>query len=61
MAKIKVTQVKSKIGSTQRQKRTLEALGLKKISATVEQEATPQILGMVKKVSHLVKVEEVEE
>lgn len=59
MAKIKVTQVKSKIGSTQRQKRTLEALGLKKISATVEQEATPQILGMVKKVSHLVKVEEI--
>ncbi len=59
MAKIKVTQVKSKIGSTQRQKRTLEALGLKKISATVEQEATPQILGMVKKVNHLVKVEEI--
>lgn len=57
MAKIKITQVKSKIGSTVRQKRTLEALGLNKISATVEHEATPQILGMVAKVQHLVSVE----
>jgi len=59
MAKIKVTQIKSKIGSTERQKRTLEALGLKKMHATVEVEATDQILGMVEKVHHLVKVEEV--
>ena len=58
MAKIKITQVKSKIGSTDRQKKTLEALGLSKINATVEHEATPQILGMVAKVQHLVSVEE---
>ena len=58
MAKIKITQVKSKIGSTERQKNTLEALGLNKISATVEHEATPQILGMVAKVQHLVSVVE---
>jgi large subunit ribosomal protein L30 len=51
MAKIKITQVKSKIGSTQRQKKTLEALGLRKMHSTVELEATPQILGMVTKVN----------
>ncbi|BAX79532.1 50S ribosomal protein L30 [Labilibaculum sp. A4] len=58
MAKIKITQVKSKIGSTDRQKKTLEALGLNKINATVEHEATPQIKGMVAKVQHLVSVVE---
>ena len=58
MAKIKITQVKSKIGSTDRQKKTLEALGLNKINAIVEHEATPQILGMVAKVQHLVSVVE---
>ena len=58
MAKIKITQIKSKIGSSARQKKTLEALGLKKINGTVEHEATPQIKGMVAKVSHLVTVEE---
>ena len=57
-AKIKITQVKSKIGSNPRQKRTLEALGLRKMNQTVEKEATPQILGMVSKVKHLVKIEE---
>ncbi len=57
MAKIKVTQVKSKIGSTLRQRRTLEALGLKKMNATVEHEDTPEILGMVAKVRHLVSIE----
>jgi len=57
MAKIRVTQVKSKIGSEKRQKRTLEALGLKKMQSSVEVEATPQILGMVNKIIHLVKVE----
>jgi len=56
MAKIRVTQVKSKIGSEKRQKKTLEALGLKKMQSSVEVEATPQILGMVNKVIHLVKV-----
>lgn len=59
MAKIKVTQVKSIIDRSKRQKDTIRALGLKKVNATVEHEATPQILGMVAKVSHLVKVEEV--
>jgi large subunit ribosomal protein L30 len=57
MGKIKITQVKSAIGRTARQKRTLVALGIKKLNQTVEMEATPQILGMVAKVSHLVKVE----
>lgn len=58
MAKIKVTQVKSIIDRSERQKRTMIALGLKKMNASVEVEATPQILGMVNKVNHLVKVEE---
>jgi large subunit ribosomal protein L30 len=59
MAKIKITQTKSGIDRSERQKLTLQALGLNKLNATKEVEATPQILGMVKKVSHLVKVEEV--
>jgi large subunit ribosomal protein L30 len=59
MKKIKITQVKSGIDRSERQKQTLIALGLKKLHATKEVEATPQILGMVNKVSHLVKVEEV--
>lgn len=59
MGKIRITQKKSKIGQTVRQKRTLEALGLKRINHTVELEATPQILGMVRKISHLLSVEEV--
>lgn len=58
MAKIKITQVKSRIGASQRQKKTLDALGLRKLNQTVEHEATPQILGMVGKLSHLVSVEE---
>ena len=57
MAKIKIKQVKSKINCTYRQKRTLTALGIKKINQVVEVEATPQILGMVNKVQHLVSVE----
>ncbi|MEO5782336.1 MAG: 50S ribosomal protein L30 [Ginsengibacter sp.] len=56
MALIKITQVKSGIDRSERQKLTLKALGLNKLNATKEVEATPQILGMVKKVSHLVKV-----
>ena len=59
MKKIKITQVKSGIDRSERQKQTLIALGLKKMHATKEVEATPQILGMVNKVSHLVKVEEI--
>jgi len=56
MGKIKVTQVRSAIGRTARQKRTLEALGIRKLHQTIEVEATPQILGMIRKVSHLVEV-----
>ena len=56
MKKIKVTQVKSVIDRSERQKRTMIALGLKKMHAVVEHEATPQILGMVAKVHHLVEV-----
>jgi large subunit ribosomal protein L30 len=59
MARIKITQVKSKIGSDKTQKATLEALGIKKLNHSVEHEVTPQILGMVAKVKHLVVVEEV--
>ena len=59
MAKIKVTQVKSKIRRPQRQKRTLEALGLKKMNQVVEHDASPAISGMVHKVKHLVSVEEI--
>jgi large subunit ribosomal protein L30 len=58
MAKIKITQIKSRIGSSKRQKRTLDALGLKKVRSTVEKDATPQIMGMVNKVRHLVSIEE---
>jgi len=59
MGKIKVTQVKSAIGRTVRQKRTLVALGIRKMNQTIEVEGTPQVLGMVNKVKHLVTVEEV--
>ncbi|HNP54371.1 MAG TPA: 50S ribosomal protein L30 [Ferruginibacter sp.] len=59
MKKIRVTQVKSTIDRPERQKKTMVALGLKKLNAAVEVDATPQILGMVKKVNHLVKVEEI--
>ena len=58
---IRITQVKSGIDRSERQKRTLIALGLKKINAFREVEATPQILGMIKKVDHLVKVDAVSE
>lgn len=58
MAKIKITQVKSGIDRPERQKKTLKALGLTKLHATKEVEATPQVLGMVTKVSHLVTVEQ---
>ncbi|MBN2519953.1 MAG: 50S ribosomal protein L30 [Bacteroidales bacterium] len=57
MAKIKIRQKRSKIGLSKRQKRTLEALGLGRINKTVNVEATPQILGMVNKVNHIVEIE----
>ena len=59
MKKIKVTQIKSVIDRAERQKRTMIALGLKKLNASKEVEATPQILGMINRVSHLIKVEEI--
>ena len=59
MAKIKITLIKSRIGSNKRQKGTLDALGLGKISSSVEHEANASILGMVAKVKHLIRVEEI--
>jgi large subunit ribosomal protein L30 len=59
MSKIKVTQIKSVIDRSERQKRTVEALGLKKINHSVEVEATAAIIGMVRKVNHLVAVENI--
>ncbi len=58
MGKIKVKQLKSGIKRPKNQKRTLEALGLKKIGQVVEHDATPSILGMIDKVKHLVSTEE---
>jgi large subunit ribosomal protein L30 len=57
MATIKIKQVRSKIKCPKVQKLTLEALGLRKMNAVVEHEATPQILGMVERVKHLVEVQ----
>ncbi|MFN4284705.1 MAG: 50S ribosomal protein L30 [Lacibacter sp.] len=59
MKKVKITLVKSPIDRPERQKLTLKALGLNKTNASKEVEATPQILGMIQKVQHLLKVEEV--
>ena len=59
MKKIKITLVKSPIDRPERQKLTVQALGLNKTNSTKEVEATPQILGMLRKVTHLVKVEEI--
>jgi len=59
MTKIRVTQVKSKIRRPQNQKRTLDALGLRKMNQVVEHEATPSIIGMVNTVKHLVSFEEI--
>jgi large subunit ribosomal protein L30 len=59
MAKIKVQQINSRIGSTKRQKATLDALGLTRMNRVVEHEDTAQIMGMIRKVHHLVKVEKV--
>ena len=57
MAKIRITQKRSQIKRPQSQKRTLQALGLRKMNQTVEVEATPQIQGMVRKINHLLEVE----
>lgn len=58
MATIKIKQVKSRIGAPKDQKRTLDALGLKKMNRVVEFEDNPAIRGMVNKVKHLVSIEE---
>ncbi|MDA0881891.1 MAG: 50S ribosomal protein L30 [Bacteroidetes bacterium] len=58
MGKVVITQVRSAINRPKRQKATIQALGLKKLNVPVEKEATPQIMGMIRKVNHLVKVEE---
>jgi large subunit ribosomal protein L30 len=57
MAKLRITQIKSKIGSNERQKNTLHALGIRKMHQTVEHDDSAVIVGMVEKVRHLVKVE----
>ncbi|MBS1657321.1 MAG: 50S ribosomal protein L30 [Chitinophagales bacterium] len=59
MAKIRITQIKSGIDRTDRQKRTIRALGITKLNVPVVHEDTPQIQGMITKVHHLVKVEKV--
>lgn len=59
MGKIKVTQIKSAIDRPKKQKLTIKALGLGKLNKSVEVEMTPQIAGMVNKVSHLVSVTEI--
>lgn len=58
MATIKIKQVRSAINRPARQKKTIQALGFKKLNQTIEKEATPQILGMIKKVEHLIEVVE---
>jgi large subunit ribosomal protein L30 len=57
MAKVRITQVKSIIDRPEKQKRTVRALGFTKMHQVVEVEGTPQVMGMIKKVAHLVKVE----
>jgi large subunit ribosomal protein L30 len=59
MAKVRITQVRSIIKTPQDQKDTIRALGFKKLGQTVEHDASPQILGMAKKVAHLVKIENI--
>ncbi|MCD0488014.1 50S ribosomal protein L30 [Pedobacter sp. MC2016-14] len=59
MAKIKITQVKSIIDRSERQKRTMQALGLTKLNQSVEVEANAAIIGMVRKVNHLVAIESI--
>ena len=58
MKKLKIKQVRSGIGRPERQKRTLRALGFKRLNQTIEVEASPQVEGMINKVSHLVEIVE---
>ena len=59
MKKVKITLVKSPIDRPERQKLTLQALGLNKTNSSKEVEATPAVLGMIRKVEHMLKVEEI--
>ncbi len=59
MATLKITQTRSQIGQTERHRGTLRALGLGKIGRSVERDESPQVLGMLRKVRHLVKIEQV--
>lgn len=59
MSKVKITQIKSGIDRPERQKKTLRALGIRKLNHSVEKENTPQIQGMVRQVNHLIKVENI--
>jgi large subunit ribosomal protein L30 len=59
MNKLRIKQVKSGIGKPLRQKRTLQALGIRRMHQTVEVDPTPQIMGMIEKVRHLITVEEI--
>ena len=59
MAKVRITQVRSGIKGTQRQNKTLDALGINKMHNPVEKELTPQVAGMIKAVKHLLKVENI--
>ena len=61
MARLKITQIKSRIGATKRQCANLDALGLKKITASVEHDDSAIIKGMIERVQHLVKVEKLAE
>ncbi|MEJ5307205.1 MAG: 50S ribosomal protein L30 [candidate division WOR-3 bacterium] len=61
MAKLKITQIRSEIDYDITQKRTIKALGLKKLHHSVIKEDTPSIRGMIEKVKHLVKVEEIKD
>ncbi len=58
MTKLRITQVRSQIGQTDRHRGTLRALGLGKIGRTVEKEESPVVAGMLRKVRHLVRIEE---
>ena len=59
MKNVKITQVRSIIDQSQRQKDTIKALGLRHLNASVVKQGTPQILGMIAKVKHLITVEEI--
>jgi large subunit ribosomal protein L30 len=61
MTKVRITQYKSAIGATKAQKKIMESLGLGKLNRPVEHEAVPEVLGMVRKLQHLLRVEEVNE